>query len=152
MSSSWEQFEELIKQEMRKVYSEATIDHSLNPRNVGTLEDADGFAQVTGPCGDTMSIWLKVKDGTISDTSFTTDGCGTTIASGSMLTELAKGKSIAEAQKISQEDVLNALGGLPEESQHCALLAANTLKEAIRDYLAIEKEPWKKAYRKHTAH
>jgi len=152
MSSSWEQFEELIKQEMRKVYSEATIDHSLNPRNVGTLEDADGFAQVTGPCGDTMSIWLKVKDGTISDTSFTTDGCGTTIASGSMLTELAKGKSIAEAQKISQEDVLNALGGLPEESQHCALLAANTLKEAIRDYLAIEKEPWKKAYRKHTSH
>jgi nitrogen fixation NifU-like protein len=152
MSSSWEQFEELIKQEMRKVYSEATIDHSLNPRNVGTLEDADGFAQVTGPCGDTMSIWLKVKDGTISDTSFTTDGCGTTIASGSMLTELAKGKSIAEAQKISQEDVLNALGGLPEESQHCALLAANTLKEAIRDYLTVRKEPWKKAYRKHIAH
>jgi len=149
MSSSWEKFEELIKAEMRKVYSEATIDHSMNPRNVGTLEDADGFAQVTGPCGDTMRMWLKVKDGTISDTSFTTDGCGTTIASGSMLTEKAKGKSISEAQKISQEDVLNALGGLPEESQHCALLAANTLKAAIRDYTAMKREPWKRAYRKY---
>ena len=149
MSSSWEKFEELIKQEMRKIYSEAVIKHSMDPKNLGELEDADGFARVTGPCGDTMRMWLKVKDGTISDTSFTTDGCGTTVASGSMITELAKGKSIAEAQKISQENVLNALGGLPEESQHCALLAANTLKEAIRDYLAFKNEPWKRAYRRH---
>jgi nitrogen fixation NifU-like protein len=152
MTSSWEKFEELIKQEMRKIYSEATIDHSMNPRNVGDLEDADGFAKVTGPCGDTMEIWLKAKNGTISDASFTTDGCGTSIASGSMVTELAKGKSIGEARKISREDVLNALGGLPEESEHCALLAANTLKAAIRDYLAMQKEPWKKAYHKNIAH
>ncbi len=149
MSSSWEKFEELIKAEMRKVYSEATIDHSMNPRNVGDMEDADGFARVTGPCGDTMEMWLKVRDGTIAKATFLTDGCGTTIASGSMVTELTKGKSIAEAQKISQENVLNALGGLPEESQHCALLAANTLKAAIRDYLAMQKEPWKRAYRKY---
>jgi nitrogen fixation NifU-like protein len=93
-------------------------------------------------------MWLKVKGDAISDASFLTDGCGTTIASGSMITELARGKSVAEARKISQGDVLNALGGLPEESRHCALLAANTLKEAIKDYLAIKKEPWKKAYRK----
>jgi nitrogen fixation NifU-like protein len=152
MSSSWEKFEELIKQEMKKIYSEAVIEHSMNPRNLGELEDADGFAQVTGPCGDTMRMWLKVKDDTISKATFLTDGCGTTIASGSMVTELAKGKNIAEAQKISQKYVLNALGGLPEESHHCALLAANTLKEAIRDYLAIKKEPWKKAYHKHIAH
>ena len=149
MSSSWEKFEELIKQEMRKIYSEAVIEHSMDPRNVGDLEDADGFAKVTGPCGDTMSIWLKVKNGAISDASFMTDGCGTTIAAGSMLTEMAKGKSISQAQKINQQDVLNALGGLPEESQHCALLAANTLKEAIRDYLAFKNEPWKRAYRRH---
>ena len=148
MSSSWEKFEELIKAEMRKVYSEAAIEHSMNPRNLGELEGADGFARVTGPCGDTMHMWLKVKNDTISDASFLTDGCGTTIASGSMITELAKGKSVAEARKISQGNVLNALGGLPEESQHCALLAANTLKEAIKDYLAIKREPWKKAYRK----
>ena len=152
MSESWEKFEELIKQEMRKIYSETAIEHSMNPKNLGDLEDSDGFAKVTGPCGDTMSIWLKVKDGAISNTGFMTDGCGTSIASGSMVTELAKGKSISEARKISQEDVLNALGGLPEESQHCALLAANTLKAAIKDYLAMQKEPWKKAYYQHGAH
>jgi nitrogen fixation NifU-like protein len=146
MASSWEELEELIKQEMRKVYSEAAIEHGMNPRNLGELEDADGFGRATGSCGDTMNIWLKVKDGTISGASFMTDGCGTSIASGSMVTELAKGKSIAQAHKISQKDVLNALGGLPEESQHCALLAANTLKAAIKDYLALQKEPWKKAY------
>lgn len=148
MSSSWEQFEELIEAEMRKIYSETTIDHSINPRNVGSLEDADGFAQVTGLCGDTMEIWLKVKDGTIAQAAFYTDGCGTSIASGSMVTELAKGKSITDAQKISQQNVLDALGGLPDESKHCALLAANTLKEAVRDYLTMKREPWKKAYRK----
>jgi len=152
MSSSWEEFEELIKQEMRKNYSEAAIEHGMNPKNLGELEDADGFARVIGPCGDTMNIWLKVKDNAISDVSFMTDGCGTSIASGSMVTELAKGKSIAEAHKISQKNVLNALGGLPQESQHCALLASNTLKEAIKDYLAIKKEPWKKAYHKHIGH
>jgi nitrogen fixation NifU-like protein len=152
MSSSWEQFEELIKQEMRKVYSEAVVEHSMNPRNLGELEDADGFGRVTGPCGDTMHMWLKVKDGTISDASFMTDGCSTTIASGSMVTELAKGKSVAEAQKISQKYILNALGGLPEESQHCALLAANTLRTAIKDYLTVQKEPWKKAYHKNITH
>ena len=149
MSSSWEKFEELIKQEMRKIHSEAVIEHSMDPRNLGELEDADGFSQVTGPCGDTMHMWLKVKDGTISDTSFMTDGCGTTLASGSMVTEMTKGKSIAEARRIAQRDVLNALGGLPKESEHCALLAANTLKAAIRDYLAMQKEPWKKAYPKY---
>jgi nitrogen fixation NifU-like protein len=148
MSSSWEKFEELIKQEMRKIYSEAAVEHGMNPRNLGELEGADGFAHVTGPCGDTMNIWLKVKDGAIKDISFMTDGCGTSIASGSMVTELAKGKNIAQAHKISQKDVLDALGGLPQESQHCALLASNTLKAAIKDYLAVQKEPWKKDYRK----
>jgi nitrogen fixation NifU-like protein len=152
MSSSWEEFERLIKQEMRKIYSEAAIEHGMNPRNLGDMDDADGFGRVTGPCGDTMEIWLKVRDGTITKATFLTDGCGTSIASGSMVTELAKGKSIAKAHKISQDDVLDALGGLPEESQHCALLAANTLKAAIKDYLALQKEPWKKAYHQHGTH
>jgi len=74
MTSSWEQFEELIKAEMRKIYSETAIDHSMNPRNVGGMEDADGFAKVTGSCGDTMELWLKVKNGTVADASFMTDG------------------------------------------------------------------------------
>lgn len=88
----------------------------------------------------------------VAKANFLTDGCGTSIASGSMVTELAKGKNVAKALKISGEDVLNALGGLPEESQHCAFLAANTLKAAIKDYLALQKEPWKKAYHQHGAH
>ena len=149
MTSSWEKYEELIKAEMKRVYSETVVEHSMNPRNVGDIEDAGGFAKVIGPCGDTMEIWLKVNSDTISDASFMTDGCGTTIASGSMVTEMAKGRTVFHAQKITQQDVLNALGGLPEESQHCALLAANTLKEAVKDYLITKKEPWKRAYKKY---
>ena len=148
MTSSWEKYEELIKAEVKKVYSETTIDHAMNPRNMGNLKDADGFAKVTGPCGDTMEIWLKVRNGTVSDAGFMTDGCGTTIASGSMVTEMARGRNIVEFQRISQQDVLNALSGLPEESEHCALLAANTLKAALRDYMAMKREPWKRAYRR----
>ena len=149
MTTAWEKFQELMTAEMRKVYSETVVDHAMNPRNLGDMEDADAFAKVTGPCGDTMGIWLKVKNGTVADATFMTDGCGTSIASGSMVTENAKGKNIIQAQKISQQDVLEALGGLPEESKHCALLAANTLKEAIKDYLEFKNEPWKRAYKKH---
>ena len=137
-----------IMQDMKEVYSEKTIDHFLNPRNLGEIPAPDGFGRITGPCGDTMEICLKVRDNRVMNASFWTDGCGTTIASGSMVTELAKGKSVLEAQKIRQQDILDALGGLPEGSLHCALLAANTLKEAIKDYLALKNESWKRAYRR----
>jgi len=149
MPSEFDELQELIIADARKIYSETAIDHSMNPRNVGDMEDADGFAKVTGSCGDAMEIWLKVNNGTIAGATFMTDGCGTSIASGSMVTELVKGRTIPEARGINQQDILNALGGLPEESEHCALLAANALKAAIRDYLAMRKEPWKRAYRKH---
>ena len=148
MSTEFEELQELILADARNIYSETVIDYAMKPRNVGVMRGADGFTRVTGPCGDTMEIWLKVNGDTIINASFMTDGCGTTIAAGSMVTELAKGKSAGEAQKIDQQDVLAALGGLPEESRHCALLAANTLKEAIKDYLALKKEPWKRNYRK----
>jgi len=148
MASAWEQLQELVIDEMRENYSEIAIDHAMNPRNVGNMDNAGGFARITGPCGDTMEIWLKVRDATITESTFMTDGCGTTIAAGSMVTELAKGKTVIQAQKISQQDVLSALGGLPEESKHCALLAANTLREAVKDYLAFKNEPWKRAYRR----
>ncbi len=128
--------------------SETAIDHMRNPRNAGLINNADGQARITGPCGDTMEIWLRVNDGVIEHASFWTDGCGTTIAAGSMVTELAKGKRAGEAFRIEQQDVLDALGGLPEDSVHCALLAANTLKQAIQDYLAYRNEPWKRAYKK----
>lgn len=149
MASAWDKLQEQIKIKMLEIYSATVVDHNLNPRNLGSFKDADGFGRVTGPCGDTMEIWLKVDDDTIVKTGFATDGCGTTIASGSMITEMARGKSLIEAQKIGQQDVLDALDGLPEESEHCALLASNTLKAAVRDCIAMQKEPWKKAYRQY---
>ena len=149
MAIAWEKYQETVREEMRKVYSETVIDHAMNPRNVGDITDADGFARLTGSCGDTMEMWLRVKNDTITGATFMTDGCGTTIVAGSMTTELAAGKSVSQALRISQQDVLNALGGLPEESQHCALLAANTLKEAIKEYLTLKREPWKRAYKRY---
>ena len=93
-----------------------------------------------------MSIWLRIDDERIIDARFLTDGCGTSRASGSMATEMAKGKNLTEAWKISRQDVLDGLGGLPEESEHCALLASNTLKEAINDYMVSKMEPKKRDY------
>ena len=151
MSSELDGLQEFILADARKIYSGTVIDHAMNPRNLGEMEGADGFARITGPCGDTMEIWLKVNGNMIIGINFMTDGCGTSIASGSIVTELAKGKNADEAQKINRQDVLTALGELPKESQHCALLAANTLKAAIRDFIAMKKEPWKKAYRKHNS-
>ena len=141
MTCKWEHYKNSTKEEMKAVYSKIAFDHATNPRNLGDMENADGFAMVTGPCGDTMQIWLKVNDGIIADAAFMTDGCGNAIASCSMVTEMCKGKIVSEAQKLGQQDVLAALDGLPEEGEHCALLAADTLKEAIKDYLTMERKP-----------
>jgi len=148
MASEMDKIAEELQKEMWAGYTEVVIDHAQNPRNVGSIPDADGFASVTGPCGDTMNIWLKVRNNEIKQAAFLTDGCGTTIAAGSMVTELVKGKTVVNALRTTQQDVLDALGGLPDESVHCALLAANTVKEAAKDYLATKNEPWKRAYRK----
>jgi nitrogen fixation NifU-like protein len=148
MTSEFDELQKLVLEDAKKIYSETTIDHFMNPRNLEEMDNADGFARIKGPCGDTMEIWLIVKNGVIASASFITDGCGTSIASGSIVTELVREKSIGEALKISQQDVLDALDGLPEESKHCALLAADTLKKAVRDYLAMKREPWRKSYRK----
>ena len=148
MTAEFDKLEEDIMTVMRSIYTQTVIDHAMNPRNVGNLKDSNGFASVTGPCGDTMEIWLRVEDSRVREATFWTDGCGTTIAAGSMVTELVRGKAIVGALRITRQDVLDALGGLPEDSVHCALLAANTLKEALRDYMTLRKEPWKRAYRK----
>lgn len=139
MNSQFDDFQEQILDDARKIYSETTIDHFMNPRNFGKLEDPNGFAKVTGPCGDSMSIWIKVVDKIISEISFNTDGCGTSIASASMTTVLAKGKTVEDVLKIGQWDVVKALGGLPKESEHCGLLAASTLREAIENFLASDE-------------
>lgn len=104
------------------------------PRNYGPLERFDGHARITGPCGDTMEFWLLMREGRIAEAGFTTTGCDPSRAAGSMATELAIGKPPTEATRIEQADILAALGGLPEESEHCALLASNTLKAAIEDF------------------
>lgn len=146
MNSEFDVSENNTADEIFSTYTDTVIDHAMNPRNVGSIPNADGFACVTGPCGDTMEIWLSIRDGRIRNATFWTDGCGTTIAAGSMATEIVKGKSISKGFQLTQDDILNELGGLPEESVHCALLAANTLREAIRDYIALKNEPWKRAY------
>jgi nitrogen fixation protein NifU and related proteins len=139
----FQELEQSVMEDMREVYSAKTIDHFLNPKNLGAIPDPDGFGRLTSSCGDTMEIRLKVTDGRVTNASFWTDGCGPSIASGSVVTELAKGKEICEAQKITQQDILDALDGLPEESLHCALLAADTIKEAIKDYRGSRENPGK---------
>lgn len=139
MSVDPEKLKELYDIAMRQIYSDTVLDHGKNPRNLEDLADSNAFGIVSGPCGDTMGMWIKIEESMITGISFTTDGCMTSLAAGSMATELARGKSITDAQKLSRQDVLDALGGLPAESEHCALLAVNTLKEAINDYLVSTK-------------
>lgn len=148
MATEFDELQNEVMAQMKQVYTETAIDHAMNPRNAGSIAGADGFGSVTGPCGDTMEIWLKVKDGKVADATFWTDGCGTTIACGSMVTEMVKSRNVVHALAINQSEILGSLGGLPEDSLHCALLAADTLQAAIRDYLALERAPWKKAYRR----
>lgn len=148
MTTGFDELQNQIMAEMGQIYTETVIDHAMNPRNVGSIPGADGFATLTGPCGDTMEIRLKVKDNKVADAAFWTDGCGTSIACGSMATEMIKGRNVAEALAIDQSRILEALGGLPEDSLHCALLASNAIQAAIRDYLAVKRDPWKKAYRR----
>ncbi len=144
-----EQLQAEIIEDARKVYSEKVIERWLNPKNFGKIEDSDGFGRVTGLCGDVMEISLRVNNDRIVEAKFLTQGCGPTLAAGSMATELAVGKTVQEVFKITHEIILDNLGGLPEESEHCALLASDTLKEALKDYFASKREPWKRAYKKH---
>lgn len=114
--------------------SAPAMERSERPRNYGPLERFNGHARITGPCGDTMEFWIQVEEDKIEAIGFTTTGCGPSRAAGSMASELVIGRPLAEAVDVGQADILEALNGLPAESEHCALLAANTLKAAITDY------------------
>ncbi len=117
-------------------YSETVMKHFKNPHNVGTIENADGVGEVGNPvCGDMMKIMIKVKDNRIEDIRFETFGCGAAIAVSSMVTDMAKGKTIEEAMEITNKSVAEQLGGLPKNKMHCSNLGADALQEAIRDYL-----------------
>jgi len=118
------------------MYTEKVMEHFRNPRNMGEIPNADGVGTVGNPvCGDLMSIYIKVKENVIEDIKFKTFGCGAAIATSSMITELAKGKTLDEAMKISRGDVADSLGGLPPIKMHCSNLAADGLHAAIQDYL-----------------
>ena len=132
---------------LKGIYADTVVDHVLNPRGFGSMPHADGHGQVVTPEGDSIRVWLRIKDERVVDASFWTDACAATVASGSMVTELVKDRTPAEALGVSQQDVLDALGGLPEGNLHCALLAVNALRAAVRDYLAVKREPWKRNYR-----
>ncbi len=116
-------------------YSDKVLDHFMKPRNVGTIENPDGYGKVGNPvCGDLMEMYIKVKDGKITDIKFKTFGCGSAIATSSMVTEMVKGMNIEEALKVTRKDVATELDGLPPQKMHCSNLAADALHEAIKDY------------------
>ena len=120
---------------MGSMYSEKVLSHFRNPRNIGELEDADGIGRVGNPtCGDLMTIYIKVDNDVITDISFKTFGCAAAIATSSMITEIAKGKKLDDAEKINRNDVASELDGLPPVKMHCSNLAADALREAIKDY------------------
>jgi len=119
------------------IYTEKVMEHIASPRNVGVLEDADGVGTVGNPvCGDMMKIYIKVNGDRIDDIRFQTFGCGAAIATSSILTELARGKSLDEAMAITRDTVARELGGLPAQKMHCSNLAADGLHDAVKDYLA----------------
>lgn len=116
-------------------YSEVVMDHFKKPRNVGTIENPDGTGEVGNPiCGDMMTITIKVKDDRIDDIKFNTFGCGAAIAVSSMVTEMARGKTLEEAMQITEESVAKSLGGLPKNKLHCSNLGADALHKAITNY------------------
>jgi nitrogen fixation NifU-like protein len=123
------------------MYSEKVMEHFRNPRNVGEIPDADGVGTVGNPvCGDMMTVYIKVRDNKIEDIKFKTFGCGAAVATSSMVTELAKGKTLEEASKITRSDVAEQLGGLPPIKMHCSNLAADALHLAIEDYLKKKRK------------
>jgi nitrogen fixation NifU-like protein len=129
-----EDLQRQIEEEERALYSARVIKHARDPQNIGRLEPADGSATITGPCGDTMEIYLRLGEGgIIRQAAFMTDGCGPALACGSMISILTTGLSPEKALLISVEELIRALGGLPPESIHCAELSVNTLRAAVAD-------------------
>ncbi len=123
------------------IYSEKVMDHFMNPRNVGEIENPDGVGEVGNPvCGDMMTFYIKVKDDRLEDVKFRTFGCGAAIAVSSMVSEMAKGKTLEEAMKITPRAVADELEGLPKNKLHCSNLGDQALHKAIQDYLSKKKK------------
>lgn len=144
--SKGDSFEKIIKEIQRKIeyeeeteFSKKVINEYRNPSNFGVIDNPDAVGKTKGPCGDTMQIMLKIDNGKVTDVRFWTDGCGTSIACGSMLTKMIKGKTIEEIFTITSEKLNDELDGLPENHVHCTVLAVNTLKKTIEKLIDKEK-------------
>ena len=135
------------------LYSEKVMDHFMNPRNVGTIEDASGVGEIgNAKCGDIMKIYLKIENDIIQDVKFETFGCGSAIASSSMATEMIMGKSIYEAMELTNKAVAEALDGLPAHKMHCSVLAEEAIKQALKDYFDKNGIPYDPEKFKETDH
>jgi nitrogen fixation NifU-like protein len=141
--------QEQIERDILATYGPTVLEHWKNPRNLGLLENPDGYARLQGSCGDTMEMSVRVDGDVVATCGFQTDGCGTTVVCGSAATWLATNRTFVDALgAVSSRGILELLGGLPDADVHCADLAAETLRRALADYLAHKKDPWKKGYRK----
>ena len=143
--NSDEDFEKMVKdlqdkieQDEEREYSKTVINEYRNPNNFGVIENPDGFGEIKGSCNDTMKISLSIEDGKIINAFFWTDGCGASIASGSMLTKMITGKTVETAFTITSKQLTDSLGGLPKEHLHCTVLTVDTLQEAIKNYHKVE--------------
>jgi nitrogen fixation NifU-like protein len=132
-----------IMEEERAIYSDRVLAEFNNPQNVGRMVDPDAFAVMDGSCGDTMEFYLKIVNDVIQDITFMTDGCGATIACGSKITQMVKGRTLAEISTLTRDDLIDALNGLPDDNIHCAALAVGTLRKAMNDYRKKREMGWK---------
>ncbi len=122
----------MVREKAMEIYSEALIEHGVNPRNYGSMENPDGYAKVTGPCGDTVEMFVRMRNGTVEKATFNTDGCMFSIAACSAAAEMAEGKTLAGCIGINQSAILDHLEKMPADHEHCALLAAMTIQKALR--------------------
>ncbi|MDX9745556.1 MAG: iron-sulfur cluster assembly scaffold protein [Syntrophales bacterium] len=135
-----------LEEGVRYRYSDAVLKNWLDPQRMGQMERPEGHGKMVGSCGDEMEFFLRVRDEKIIDVRFATSGCMTSIASGNVGADLTFGKTINEALMLEASEILDNLQGLPPEDEHCAELAVNTIKEAIRDYFLNKREPWRRDY------
>jgi len=133
------EIEAALLEDARKTYSPRVLELSRHPTNLGALEKANGFGVFRGICGDTMKIYLRIEGGKVREAKFETDGCGPTLACGSAITEMVRGKTTKQLLKFSPAGLLKDLGGLPESHLHCAILAVNALQCAVANYLFLNQ-------------
>ncbi|MFC1945827.1 iron-sulfur cluster assembly scaffold protein [Chloroflexota bacterium] len=136
-----------MRARMAGIYSETVIEHTLHPHNWGELPGASGFARLNIDGGESISFYIRVRDGNVTEARFTTDGCAATIACASMATDLVTGRSVSQAWALDPEEIISTLGGLPKGNHHNAALAVDAVRAALRDYQTSEREPWKRTYR-----